>query len=300
MVPPSAQMENSNTISDLMSTHHSNRPASYEFGESPELSKLLLRIDSQKSEIDRLMKGQPSLWPTVQEKLKFTWTYDSNAIEGSTLSLGETIFYLREGLTVEGKPLKDFLDASNHAEAIDFLHDVISNQRPVSEGLMKEINAMLLSGVKSIPALNERGEKTEKKARPGEYKQVPNHVLKTDGAIHPYVEPIHVAGEMQRLCHWIAEQEDRRHALVIAAVAHYNMVRIHPFDDGNGRGARILMNLILMKAGYPPAIVKNEQRRTYLEVLGQADGDDLDPFVEFIAGSLVETQDVILADFRAE
>ena len=282
-----------------MTTSNPNMPMSYEIGENPVLHPVLQRIDSQRSEIDRLKTDQPDLWDAVQKKLKFTWTYDSNAIEGSTLSLGETIFYLQEGLTVEGKPLKDFLDASNHAEAIELLYDVISNQRPVSEGLMKEINALLLSGVKSTPAIDEHGERIEKKARPGEYKQVSNHVLKTDGSIHHYVEPVHVASEMQWLCNWIAEQENELNAIIIAAIAHYNMVRIHPFDDGNGRGARILMNLILMKDGHPPAIVRNEQRRKYLEVLGQADNGDLNPFIEFIATSLAQTQSTIIEKFGA-
>ncbi len=292
-------MKNNNKTPEIMTTSNPNMPMSHEIGENPVLHPVLQRIDSQRSEIDRLKTDQPDLWDAVQKKLKFTWTYDSNAIEGSTLSLGETIFYLQEGLTVEGKPLKDFLDASNHAEAIELLYGVISNQRPVSEGLMKEINALLLSGVKSTPAIDEHGERIEKKARPGEYKQVSNHVLKTDGSIHHYVEPVHVASEMQQLCNWIAEQENELNAIIIAAIAHYNMVRIHPFDDGNGRGARILMNLILMKDGHPPAIVKNEQRRKYLEVLGQADNGDLNPFIEFIATSLAQTQSTIIEKFGA-
>jgi len=273
-------------------------PASYRINETSALLSLMRHIDTQRSQIETLKNKHTSVWPTIQEKLKFTWTYDSNAIEGSTLTLGDTIFYLKEGLTVEGKPLKDFVDASNHAEAIDFLYEVISNQRPISEGLIKEINGLLLNGVKSTPAINEQGQKVEKKARPGEYKREANHVLQADGTIHRYVDPVHVASEMEKLCRWITEQDGHLHPIGIAAVAHYNMVRIHPFDDGNGRGARILMNLILIKAGYPPAIVKNEKRRTYLEALKKADDGNLEPFVEFIASSLAETQEMILEDIE--
>ena len=81
------------------------------------------------------------------------WTYNSNAMEGSTLSRGETHFFLTEGLTVEGKPLKDFTDAQSHAEAIDFLHDIVANKRPITEGLIKEFNALLLSGIKHTDAI---------------------------------------------------------------------------------------------------------------------------------------------------
>jgi len=115
-------------------------------------------------------------------------------------------------------------------------------------------------------------------ATPGSYKTLPNHVLLPDGHIHHYVEPIHVAAEMDRLCRWIAEAYGKLHPVVSAATAHYNFVRIHSFDDGNGRGARLLMNLILMQAALPPIIVANERRRTYLDTLRQADAGDLAPF----------------------
>jgi Fic family protein len=263
---------------------------------SPVLASMLQHAEIQKNEIDALKQQDPRLWETVKEKLRITWTYDSNAIEGSTLSYGDTLFFLREGLTIEGKPFKDFVDAKNHAQAIDFLHDVVSNNRTISEGVIKELNALLLKGIDSTPALNEQGQKVQKPATPGAYKKQPNHVLQSDGSIHHYVDPLHVSSEMGKLCDWVAEQTGKLHDIVIAALAHYNMVRIHPFDDGNGRGARILMNLILMKAGYPPAIVKNEKRRKYLDALQEADNGNLEPFVEFITSSLAITQEMILED----
>lgn len=268
----------------------------YQLEVSPVLASMLQHAEVQKNEIDALKQQDPSLWETVKEKLRVTWTYDSNAIEGSTLSFGDTLFFLNEGLTVEGKPFKDFVDAKNHAEAIDFLHDVVANNRAITEGLIKELNALLLKGVDSTPAINELGQKVQKPATPGEYKKQPNHVLQADGSVHHYVEPLQVSAEMTKLCDWIADQQGKLDNIAIAALAHYNMVRIHPFDDGNGRGARILMNLILMKAGFPPAIVKNEKRRKYLDSLQAADNGNLEPFVEFITSSLAITQEMILED----
>lgn len=268
----------------------------YQVPESPELTALFEKIDAQRDEINRLKALHPELWATVQEKLRATWTYDSNALEGSTLTLGETIFFLKEGLTVEGKPLKDFLDARNHAEAIDFLRDVVAERRPITEGLIKEINALLMAGVNGTPAVNELGQQVTKEAHPGAYKTQPNHVLQSDGTVHRYVEPLQVPAEMAALCNWISVQDGKTHPIVVAAVAHYNMVRIHPFDDGNGRGARILMNLILLQEGYPPAVIRNETRRKYLEALKLADGADLGPFLVFVAEALMTTQDVIQED----
>ena len=212
------------------------------------------------------------------------------------MTRGETLFFLQEGLTVEGKPFKDFLDARNHAEAIDFLYQVTS---PITPGLIKETNALLLSGVNYTDAVSETGEKIKKPATPGEYKRLPNHVLQADGTIHHYTEPLQVVDEMEKLCQWIQDQLPRQHPLITAAIAHYNMVRIHPFDDGNGRGARILMNLILIKKAYPPAIIRMEERRQYLATLSQADRGLISPFLVFVAKSLFKTQQNILENLNS-
>ena len=258
----------------------------------------MISIDDLKIQMEHEKSLRKERWIAIQEKLRIDWTYDSNALEGSSLTRGETLFFLKEGLTVEGKPFKDFLDARNHAEAIDWLYEVVNNNRPVTQGLIKEINALLLSGVKFTPAMDETGQKMQKPANPGKYKVLPNHVLKTDGTIHFYTDPIHVSDEMEVLCRWIDDNIEKKHPLIVGAVAHYNMVKIHPFDDGNGRGARILMNLILIKKGYPVAIIKNENRRKYLDSLNQADNGDMDPFLTLMAGSLIDTVHVIVEELR--
>ncbi|QTR48920.1 Fic family protein [Candidatus Thiothrix anitrata] len=241
----------------------------YQFQTSFQLTSKLATIDAAQADIQRLRAQQPDRWQPIQQKLRAEWTYDSNAIEGSTLTLGETIFFLQEGLTVEGKPFKDFLDARNHAEAIDLLFDVVAQKRAISEGLIKELNALLLAGV-----------------------------LQQDGSIHHYIEPLQVPLEMQQLCDWVNANLNQLHAVTVAGIAHYNMVRIHPLDDGNGRGARILMNLILLIQGYTPVIVRTTKRRIYLQALAAADRDDIEPFLDFIADSMLDTQRVILEELR--
>ena len=270
----------------------------YQVEENPSLYKLLEEIDSLQAKINSLKPVQGAIWGTIQEKLRIEWTYDSNALEGSTLTRGETYFFLREGLTVEGKPFKDFLDARNHAEAIDYLYQIIKDERPVTPGLMKEFNHLLLSGITHTEAINEMGQRVKKPATPGEYKKLPNHVLQADGTIHYYVEPVHVPAEMEALFQWIQESLDDKHPIIVSAVAHYNLVRIHPFDDGNGRGARLLMNLILIKKGYAPAVIRKEQRRSYLESLSLADQGNLEPFTELLVRSLLNTQKMIVQDLN--
>lgn len=273
-------------------------PVFYALPETPELRQILQKADDLKAEMGRLRPLAEGVWETIQEKLRVDWTYNSNAIEGNSLTRGETLFFLREGLTVEGKPLKDFLEAWNHHEAIKFLHEVIRNERPLSEGLIKEINALLLSGIAHTPAVNQFNQPVQKPATPGQYKKLPNHVQLPDGTLHKYVDPIHVPAEMERLIQWINQNLETAHPVIASAITHYNFVRIHPFDDGNGRGARILMNLILIKKGFPPAVIKNEERRVYLDTLAQADKGNLGPFVTFVGKSLIATQEAMVKDLK--
>ncbi len=260
------------------------------------IEHLLASVDELKQKIDSVSKGREYLWTAIHEKIRYSWTYNTNAIEGSTLTEGETIFFLREGLTVEGKPFKDFVDAKNHHEAIEYLFDFISKKRELSAGFIKEINALLLKGVTSTPAIDQYGNRIEKKATPGEYKKLPNHVLQSDGTIHYYVEPLKVQEEVENLISWIRESSE--HPVVVSAVTHYEFVRIHPFDDGNGRETRLLMNLILIENGFVPAVIKNEKRREYINCLVLADKGDLSEFIAFIAQSLIETMDQIIAEFN--
>lgn len=250
--------------------------------------------DTLQAQIDRLQLGDAALWATIVNRLRTDWTYHSNSIEGSTLSRGETHFFLSEGLTVEGKPFKDFVDAKNHAEAIDLLFDVVANQQPITESLIKEINALLLRGVDFTPAKNALGQRVREAAHPGQYKREANHLEQADGTVHWYVDPLHVTDQMQALVSWVDAATSRLHPIHIAAVAHYNMVRIHPFDDGNGRGARILMNLILMRQGHFPAVIRTETKRRYLEALSLADQGKLAPFIAFVAEAVMGTKRSVL------
>lgn len=244
--------------------------------------------------ITLLKKNNDFLWITISKKLKVDWTYNSNSLEGSTLTLGETLFFLNEGLTVEGKPFRDFLDARNHAEAIDYLYDIISNKRTISESIIKEINALLLSGVTHTKAQTPQGESIKKILIAGEYKKQPNHVLQANGVIHKYVDPLNVKDEMEILIDWVNKNISLLNPIQVAAIAHYNLVRIHPFDDGNGRGARIFMNLILIKSGFFPVVIRTERKRIYLDALSKADKGDLIPFIHFISDELIQTYEEVI------
>lgn len=270
----------------------------YKVPESIKTKALIQICDTLKSEIDSYKPLREDVWATIQDKIMVDWTYHSNAIEGSTLTRGETGFFLQYGLTVKGKPLKDFLDARNHSDAIDYLFEVIKNDRPIGTSLIKEFNALLLSGVTYTKAINQFGDPVKKPAHPGQYKIEPNHVQQPDGTIHYYAEPIDVPVQIEYLCNWINKNIDVVHPAIVGAIAHFNFVRVHPFDDGNGRGARILMNTILMKKKYPPIVIKNENRQDYIESLIDADKGNLSPFIDFVTQSLIETEELIVKELK--
>lgn len=258
------------------------------------LERLFKKLDRLRKRIDDFRPLDESLLQTVQEALRIDWTYNSNALEGNTLTYGETAFFLREGLTSEGKPLKDYLEAKNHAEAIDYLQEFVMENRKLTEGFIKELHALLMKGIEFTWAKGGGGQIVKKPLSPGKYKTRPNHVLTFTGKIHYYIDPLHVTGEMEKLISWL-DKAEKIHCVEKAAILHYKFVAIHPFDDGNGRLARLLMNLILMQGGYFPCVIKNTSRKKYLECLAVADeGGGFNDFVTFVAMELLATEEKVL------
>lgn len=226
-----------------------------------------------KEEINNNRLFAPELMKTIAQKFREEWTYHTNAIEGNRMTLQETSFFLREGLTAKGKTLREHFEVINHSEAVYYLQDAIRD-RELSVGLIKEFHAMLFEGVKSWSA--------GLKISPGAFKNQDNHVLTPSGEIHHYTSAVQVPIEMENLMEWYGRQYNIEHPIVIAAEFHHLFVAIYPFQDGNGRVSRLCMNFILMKAGYPPAIIRQEERLDYYLALEQADKGNINPFMELI------------------
>ena len=171
---------------------------------------------------------------------------------------------------------------------------------------MKELNALILEGIPHLSTIDSHGFIKQRKFQPGHYKTRPNHVLKKDSTIHTYVDPLQVPAHMDELFLWINSQLFKRenetelylHPAVIASIAHYNFVRIHPFHDGNGRGARLLMNLILLRKVKIPAVIKRETRDKYISALHKADTGDIAPFITLVMNALLETEEMILLELK--
>lgn len=234
-------------------------------------------IERLKTTVDNERPIYPELMTTIAQKFREEWTYNTNAIEGNTMTLRETAFFLREGLTVKGRTLREHLEIANHAEAIDYLQDAVRN-REISEGLIKEFHAILFSGVKAAPG--------EAPVAPGVYKLRDNHVLTVGGDIHYYTPAVQVPNEMESLVKWYEQNRQGMHPIEMAALFHHKLAAIHPFPDGNGRVSRLGMNFILIQNWYPPAIIRQQFRLDYYTALEEADRGNPQSFIKLIAGEV--------------
>ena len=223
------------------------------------------------------------------KQLKAVWTHDSTAIEGNTLTLGDTMFVLGYGLTVKGKPLKDQLDVQNHARAVDRVMSICERGSLCEEDVFDlhrlVINEQSFEIYKPVGAYKREDNGTY---RPGpDGKSVYHSYLPADDvplAMRRWL------GEFNALYRANAEVDDLVESYV---KAHAGFTTIHPFYDGNGRMARLLANLPVLFAGYPPIVIPLESREDYLKALWAADGGDLDPFKNIVRKSWQSTLDLV-------
>ena len=209
---------------------------------------LLALIDKNKKELDSRRPFTEGEMKRLNEEFTVEYTYDSNAIEGNTLTLRETDLVLR-GLTIDGKPLKDHMEAVGHKEAFEFVSELVKQNEPLSERIIKQIHFLVLVGNK-----DDRGV----------YRKVPVRIM---GAKHEPVQPYMIEPKMEELLKKL--MEGKEHIITKLARFHIEFERIHPFIDGNGRTGRLLVNLELMKAGYPPIDIKFTDRMEYYKAFDE-------------------------------
>lgn len=262
----------------------------------------LKEVDNIKAKVDDSRPFDKSLENKVLQKLRLDWNYNSNAIEGNSFTKGETIALLMEGMTAKGKPFKDALDIRGHNDAIDLMMSIIKNDRELNETDIRNLHKLLLVEDFYSPAITEEGLETKKLIKVGEYKSSPNHVATTTGEIHYYASVEETPVKMKELLTWYNEtiKTENFHPIVLASVFHHRFVSIHPFDDGNGRMARLLTNLILLKYDYPIVVIKNDIKQEYFSRLSQADNGELIPFIEMISISVNDSLEIYLSAINGE
>jgi Fic family protein len=258
-------------------------------------------VDKQR-QVAALRPLSADLEGRIMQKLRLDWNYHSNAIEGNALSYGETVTYLMYGLTAKGKTLKDHLDIRGHNEAIYLLLNMVKDERGFSEADIRELHRIILVEPYYSDAITPDGKPTKRLISIGQYKEQPNHVITPTGETHYYATPEDVPILMGELMQWFNAEKNNPdvHPSVLAAIFHHRFVAIHPFDDGNGRLGRILMNLILMQKGLPPAIIKLKDRQDYYVALNNANTGNYELLVDYVAHSLKDSLDIYLRAANGE
>ncbi|HMM60442.1 MAG TPA: Fic family protein [Candidatus Rifleibacterium sp.] len=229
------------------------------------------KLDVLKQKLDSYRPLPTEIVSNLHEDLVLRWTYNSNAIEGNTLTLKETKVAL-EGITVGGKTMREHFEAINHRDAIFFVEELLQQNATLSAWQIKSIHQLILKNIDDKNA--------------GIYRRVN---VTISGAEHVPPDALHVESEMNRFIDWYQNQASALHSVERAARVHADFVKIHPFVDGNGRTARLLMNLELMKDGFPPAVLPVEKRLEYYEALDYAHTkNNYGPFLILMA-DVVET-----------
>jgi Fic family protein len=247
-----------------------------------EIDDAALKAACNLSERVASLRQSGALSPDVLGRLrrffKIKNIYNSNAIEGNLLDVGETRLVVEQGLTITGKPLKDQAEARNLSEAVDFLEDLAKDaSRPITLSDIRQIHRLILKDIRDSDA--------------GRYRAVQ---VEISGSEYKPPGPEVIAAQMEDFSNWLAEASvtaanTTENAIVVAAAAHTWLVTIHPFVDGNGRTARLLMNLILMRAGCPIAIITKADRSRYYDALEISQSSDLTAVISLVAECLEES-----------
>lgn len=242
------------------------------------------KLTYKKQHLDGFRPFPSEVVVNLDNWFKVELTYTSNAIEGNTLTRRETAVVIEKGLTVGGKSLKEHLEATNHAHALDFVHSLIKKKpSQLTAHDVLAIHSIILKGLDDESA--------------GYYRNVP---VRISGSAVVMPNPRKVPDLMDDFQTWLTSKHDL-HPVAFAGEAHYRLVTIHPFVDGNGRTARLLMNLLLMMVGYPPAIIRKRDRLAYIGALEKAQlGGNRGDYDKIIARAAERSLDIYLKTAQGE
>ena len=242
------------------------------------LKTLLQEIDNLKSRLQAIRPLPEEALNKIKASFEMEYTYESNRIEGNTLTLQETALVVNEGITISGKNMREHLEAINHAQAVEFIKDIARSDIEINELTIKEIHALILHGIN--------------KEQAGKYRDVPVMIV---GSKHVPPQPYLIMPQMEQfMIDYETMQSTNEHPVLIAAFLHDELVKIHPFIDGNGRTSRLLMNLYLISKGYAITALKgdNEARFSYYTALEQSHiGNNREPFYLLVANAVRQSME---------
>lgn len=272
--------------------------------DSPGISAdILTQISMLKSEWDRVRilsaENDARLW----RKLRLDWNYHSNHIEGNTLTYGETELLLISGKTTGQHDIREFEEMKAHDVAIQHVRDLAADaSRQLTEGDVRDLNRILLKEPFWKEAITPSGAASRKQIIPGDYKATPNNVRTATGEIFEFATPEETPRQMQELVSWFRDQLENEdvNLIRVLAVFHHRFSVTHPFDDGNGRTMRLIVNYALMRKGWMPIVIRTEDKKAYLGALSAADAGNLEPFTEFLELQVVRSLELGIKAARGE
>ncbi len=260
------------------------------------------KINHLKSEFSVLTMSEKDQ-RRLDEKFRLEFNYNSNHMEGNTLTYQDTKVLLLKDILPQGKlyQMRELEEMKAHDVAYAMIREWAAEpDREITERDIRELNKIILVKDFYKDAITPEGQPTRKIIKAGEYKSDPNSVLLANGEIFYYADPLDVPVKMQELMDWYRDEKTSIHPITLAAVFHHKFVLIHPFDDGNGRLSRLLMNYILMKNGFPPVIIKSAEKQTYLNALRLADAGDMEAFIRFIAEQIIWSLEISMKAAKGE
>lgn len=236
------------------------------------------RIAQKKYQLDQLRPLPFYIVNKLREQLNLEWSYNSNAIEGNTLTLSETQMVLHHGMTIKGKSFKEHLEVSNHHDAIDFVNKLVEQKNQLSQIDVRSVHELVLLKIDKEFA--------------GMYR---NAAVRISGARFQPPEASQIQGLMAEYLDFISANSEKMDIATLAGIFHHRFIWIHPFFDANGRTGRLLLNLLLLKKGYPPAIILKTDRKKYYEALSNADAGKYSKLTLLMIQAIERSLDIYLS-----
>jgi Fic family protein len=238
---------------------------------------ILNRIKDKLVLLKKVRPFPPYLVNKLREQFSIEMNYNSNAIEGNTLTLRETMLVLQQGITIKGKSLKDHLEVKNQAKAIEYLYDIVDSKKniPLSEMLIRNLHNLVVQNIDGVEA--------------GSYR---TYDVRITGSKHIPPPAFDVPNQMRDLINWYKKNKDNLDIITLATEFKHRFVHIHPFGDGNGRVSRLILNIILMKEGYPIVVILKNDRVKYYKALQKADKGKIEDLVFFISQAVERSLDL--------
>lgn len=267
------------------------------------LAAQLDQITLRANELNALLPLKQDIKDKLDKKIRLDFNYNSNHIEGNTLTYGETELLIIFGKTTGNHDIREYEEMKAHDVAFQLIKEwAVDYETPLTEMAIKNLHKIILVSPFWKEAETADGQPTSRLLEIGNYKQYPNSVRLQNGEMFHYSSPQETPAQMGELVQWYRNEEQKAelHPVVLAAMFHYRFVRIHPFDDGNGCLSRLLMNYILLRHQLPPVIIPSAKKSDYLFALNQADIGDTEAFVTYIASQLIASLDLHIRAAKGE